>query len=216
MRERVKPTWRGSLGIGEDVSIKVEDAKMESLLKAFKKKSKGGNWKLKKDTFEHDLAFNQKRYGERFRLQTDNETDFDKFLLSFPNEQPNRIREQYYVSLSGVEKPKLIALNLEKKAEDYSATEWRQMKEKVRAEKKWPEFKQLNVDSVRIVFGPWKRPGTITSAVIQKENQTNKKSDAHGKFTIEYKKKVYPESGMGVLSFKCKYIIGKNGRRYGN
>jgi len=109
MRERIKPTWRGSLGLGKDVSILVEDAKMETLLKAFNKRKKGNNWKLVKDTYEHDLAFNEKRYGERLRLQTDNEDDLDKFLLSFPGENPKQIREQFYASTNiGDKYPQMI------------------------------------------------------------------------------------------------------------
>jgi len=67
---------------------------------------------------------------------------------------------------------------------------------------RWNYFSEdINVYSSKIMFKDYIRPGTITSACVQKENNTNKTKNAIGKFSINHYKAVYPKSNIGWLNF---------------
>jgi len=73
---------------------------------------------------------------------------------------------------------------VDKMKDKNDSNEWLLLKRKIRENENWPN-QELIVLSATIILGEYTRPGTITSACVQRENRTNKASDASGKFTIE-------------------------------
>jgi len=101
LRHRVRPTWRGTLGLGKEVQVVVSDAKMKSFLAACRSKMKGKDWKFK--VSEEEIKEQTKtRYVKRYKLQTRSEEALRSFILSFKGESPSKIMDQSYAILSGV------------------------------------------------------------------------------------------------------------------
>ena len=86
----------------------------------------------------------------------------------------------------------------------------------VALQQNWQIDDDLEIKSVIVQFGKYIRPGTITSDLVQQENQTNKSKHGIGRFTIQYIPNIFPKSKTGWLRMNCKYFLYSNGKRMNN
>lgn len=204
----INPFRRGSTGMNNEIMTEVKDKDIEVLIESIKKCKE---WKL--NTSVKNMKCEPKAKDVvHMKWSTEREDVAKKFFDRFIIADTNTIFSKWYVKNDSLEDSNFIIL----KKEQIENMNSFYLNYTICKQLGWDPKNDVNFHSTKVIFGKFTRPGTITSACIQKINQTNKSRNSIGRFSIQYIKNVYPKNNIGLLSFSCKYFTYKNGRMDNN
>lgn len=201
----ISPDRRGSVGMYGHIFVEVSDLEMNPFLEAI---GESKDWKSSYNQMElHSFPYSKSLLGRKWC--SSNEEVVRNFLGRFIKFDCSKLLERHYLCDS--------TQDIEIKIKDVNAINNTDVREACRLLNwNYNENNDIHIKSCKVILGKYTRPGSITSKCIQNENQTNKKKNGVGKFTIQYIENVYPISKKGILRFNCKYFLYKNGIKSDN
>jgi len=197
---RIKPNKRGICGLGNDISVIVDDKLMDKA------------W---------DLLINVEGWKEKVKIKSLESFPWTKEVVHRKLKTTSKEKVKELLKFSGIDDPDNLINNhyFERADTKYSVRITNELKtdnvyERLKKEDDlkeklgWDHHVNTNEVETVITLGDFVVPG----AVISKKPKRSR----CGYFIIEWKKSVFPNSRNGILRINCRYMILPNSQRYNN